>query len=178
MKLIDKVLALFQWMYTDFILAGPAAMFACVYFAPNHPPKAGLLKRLRSPTDREKAIEGIKNGAWDITHLSDFVRRIDEEPGEHLIRFIFATSDAGLRAIAGIVVSQNTNPEISEIDALAVSLEQWWPVQDARRIAEAWYSYRDLIRDPNWWDQYEGRDYVSEVIAQGETEIRAWRPPS
>lgn len=30
--------------------------------------------------DREKAIDGIRNAAWDMTYLSEFARRIEKEP--------------------------------------------------------------------------------------------------
>lgn len=74
---LDRMLALLDWMHRDFIVAGPAAMLACIYFAPNSPPRKGLLKQLQSP-DRARAIEGAKNAAWDITHLSDFIKRVNE----------------------------------------------------------------------------------------------------
>lgn len=35
---LERILALLNWMQRDFIIAGPAAMLACIYFAPNSPP--------------------------------------------------------------------------------------------------------------------------------------------
>ncbi|RWA52108.1 hypothetical protein AU476_19280 [Cupriavidus sp. UYMSc13B] len=54
---IEKVTALLAWMRDDFILAGPATILAFLYFAPNSPPRKGLLKGLRS-ADRQVALAG------------------------------------------------------------------------------------------------------------------------
>lgn len=169
---IERILALFEWMYSDFILAGPAAIFACVYFAPRNPPRKGLLKSLRSP-DREKALAGVRNAAWDVTHISEFVKRVNAEPEENPAHFIFATLDEGLRTIAGLVIGQY--PDASPSEGLALSLRQWWAEGDATRIADALHGYIGRTRAPGWWDQYKGRDYASEVIEQGERELLAWR---
>jgi hypothetical protein len=176
---MERILSLFQWMYQDFILAGPAAMLACVYFARNSPGRRGLLKNLRVH-NREKAIEGAQNAAWDVTHLSDFVRRVNAEPHDPPQRFILATFDAGLRAIARLAVDINANEtDASNLDCLALALQQWWPVSDARRIAETWFDYIGRTRDPDWWRQYENRsDYVGELIARGEAALRNWSNPS
>ena len=170
---LDKVLALFRWMYSDFILAGPAAILACVYFAPNSPPKKGLLKSLRSPT-RWRAIEGIKNAAWDITHLSDFVRHVNDEPEHSGRRFIFATLDESLREIACIMIGQNSDS--SPQGELALSLQQWWPANDAQRISVTWFEYLNQTRDADWRDQHQDYpDYVGETIDQIEQDILAWQ---
>jgi len=83
-----------DWMLADFFLAGPVAIFASMYFSPNAAKKR-LMKSLRSP-DREKAIEDIRNAAWDMTHLSDLAWRIKKE-GDGPGRFIFATGEGRSR---------------------------------------------------------------------------------
>lgn len=40
-------------------------------------PRKDLLKQLQS-ADRERALEGARNSSRDITHLSDFVNRVNE----------------------------------------------------------------------------------------------------
>lgn len=99
-KPIERILALLDWMLADFFLAGPAAVFASMYFSPNAAKKR-LMKFLRS-ADREKAIDGVRNAAWDMTYLSEFARRIDKE-ADGLGRFIFATGDRGLAEIAKLI---------------------------------------------------------------------------
>ncbi|MDO8073793.1 hypothetical protein O3299_19850 [Janthinobacterium sp. SUN176] len=170
---VDRALALFQWMHSDFIMAGPAAILACVYFAPLNPPRQGLLKSLRS-TNREKALAGIRNAAWDITHISDFVKRINEAPIEGNTQFIFTTLDEGLRTIARLVVEEN--PDDSPSEGLASSLKRWWPDKNAKRVADTLHGYLNRNRPSDWWEPYKGRDYVGELIDQGEREILAYRP--
>lgn len=170
---IDRALTLFQWMNSDFIIAGPAAVFACIYFAPLNPPRQGLLKSLRSP-NRERAISGVKNAAWDITHISDFVRRINESVEGNQVRYIFATLDEGLRTITRLVVGSLS--DASPADELAISLSQWWPESDAKQIAYALHENFERERPQDWWEQFKGRDIVGEMIEKGTNEILAYKP--
>lgn len=64
---IEKMMVLLEWMHRDYFFAGHVATMACVYFAPINAPKARLMKSLRSP-NREKAIAGAKNAAWDALY--------------------------------------------------------------------------------------------------------------
>lgn len=173
---IQRVMALMDWMFDDFILAGPAAMFACVYFAPKSPPRGGLLKQLKS-TDRERAIAGIRNAAWDITHVSELSRHVlaGEQSEQH--RFIFVTMDVGLRAFARLVIGEPS--EIGPIDALARQLSEWWPDSDAMKIAERWFHHTGRARNKEWWDRFApDNDPVTHMIADGERTIRDWAPQS
>jgi hypothetical protein len=172
---IQKATALLEWMRDDFILAGPAVMLALLYFAPNSPPRKGLLKNLRSP-DRELALAGARNAAWDITYLSDFARRINEASEARQVRYIFATFDKRLRDLARFVIGEYEEMEADE--SLVKSIERWWPAKDAQKIADLWASCQTRTRSPDWWDQYKGRpDYVGELIAQGESVLFDWQSP-
>jgi hypothetical protein len=72
-----QITELATWMYQDFIIGGPALMFAIHYLTPNSE-RSGLLKNLRSP-DRERAVRGIRNASWDVTLLSEWIRRAGEQ---------------------------------------------------------------------------------------------------
>lgn len=172
---LDRALQLFEWMFDDFLVAGPAALFACIYFAPNSPPREGLLKQLRSPR-RERAIVGIKNASWDITHLSDFIRRIQEVPDGNT-RFILASLDEGLRNIARLLFNTSANQNHSEF--LAISLAQWWPYKDALLIAETLADYSSRARDPDWFAQQRRlpSDHIDTLITKGEEVILSWEAP-
>ena len=172
---IQKVTALLEWMRDDFILAGPAAILAFLYFAPNSPPRKGLLKSLRSD-DRQEALAGAKNAAWDITYLSDFARRINEKDGTQQTRYIFATFDKRLRDLARFVIGEHE--EMSTYESLVKSFERWWPTKDTQKIAELWSSCLTRTRSSGWWDQYKGQsDYVGELINQGEAILLKWKNP-
>jgi hypothetical protein len=72
-----QITELATWMYQDFIIGGPALMFAIHYLGPNSE-RSGLLKNLRS-ADRERALRGIRNASWDVTLLSEWIRRAGEQ---------------------------------------------------------------------------------------------------
>ncbi|MDM8359661.1 hypothetical protein [Pandoraea communis] len=170
----EKVSTLLEWMRDDFILAGPAAVLAFLYFAPNSPPRRGLLKSLRSD-DRQAALAGAKNAAWDITYLSDFAQRINEAGESPSTRYILATLDQRLRDLARFVIGEHH--EIDAYDSLALSFERWWAPRDARKIADFWSSCRTRTRSAAWWEQYKDRpNYVGELIAHGEHVLLNWHP--
>ncbi len=169
----EKVSALLGWMRDDFILAGPAVLLAFLYFAPNSPPRRRLLKGLRSE-DRQVALAGVKNAAWDITYLSDFARRINEAREDRKKRYIFATADKRLRDLARFAVGEHEDFDANE--GLAKSFERWWNPEDAQKIADLWVHCRARIRSQEWWDQYKDRpDYVGELIARGEAVMLSWQ---
>lgn len=129
---LQRMLALLDWMHDDFIVAGPAAMLACIYFAPNSSPRAGLLKRLRS-RDRQRALDGVKNAAWDITHLSDFIKKVNEADGNGT-RYLLASSDKALHIMAKFLFDFGADG--IHLGPMADGLSEWWPVDQAISIAE------------------------------------------
>lgn len=170
---IARALALFQWMVDDFFLAGPAAIFATMYFAPKAA-KRRLIKQLRS-ADRERAIAGIKNAAWDITHLSNLVRERKRTEPEGIF-FIFATADRGLAEIAPVLMVDADEDNYSV--ELARSLSAWWPATDALRIAETLFGHILAIRErhpPS--PAVASNDPIQAMIDAGEARVRTWHPP-
>lgn len=168
---LERLLNLFDWMKEDFMVAGPAALMACIYYAPNSPPRAGLFKGLRSP-DRARAINGVRNAAWDLTHLSDFVRRVNESDGGSN-RLLFASFDEGLRNLARLLLAGSSDgPGHGQIlDAISV----WWPPQHSIRIGEALANLFSCIEDKN----REHRQLLSpvtigEMITRGEASVAAF----
>ena len=128
---LDRMLGLLSWMRYDFIIAGPAALLACIYFAPNSPPRRGLFKQLRSP-NRLRAIDGVRNAAWDLTHLSEMITKVNEA-NINQTRLLFASFDEGLRILAGLLFTVSTE-NVSE-DLLIEALVPWWSRAHAERIA-------------------------------------------
>lgn len=170
-KPIERALALLDWMLADFFLAGPAAIFASMYFSPNAAKKR-LMKSLRS-ANREKAIDGVRNAAWDMTHLSELARRMKNE-GDGLGRFMFATGDRGLAEVARLIPldAEPTNLE----DELARQMSIWWPERDvavlASRFADAIFvsSSRPAPVGP-----VETEDAIADFIVAGERAVRVWQ---
>lgn len=121
---------LLDWMVDEFILAGPAAML-CTKFLSPRAPRSGLVKGFRSP-DRDRALAGVRNAAWDVTYLSELTRRA--QPGSYAkARCIFASADRALTELAPMLLIDVE--EASDYrHELAVRLEGWWG-SDADRVA-------------------------------------------
>jgi hypothetical protein len=170
---LDRMLALLDWMHRDFIIAGPGAMLACIYFAPNSPPRKGLLKQLQS-ADRTRAIEGAKNAAWDITHLSDFVHRVNEA-ADGSTRYLFASLDRNLHYIARSLFDFGADGVRQ--DNIVNELGKWWPQAHARAIAERMAGLFESIDHP----EREARrpqvaGSVDRLIHSGEVALLQWSP--
>jgi hypothetical protein len=159
-------------MYSDFILGGPAALFASLYFAPSAP-RRRMLKQLRSP-HRERAVEGVRNAAWDMTHVSDFVRRVQEE-GSNRKRFLLATADKSLARISSSLF--HYGDELDGLEMLAHRLCSWWTPEDANSIAEAFCTYVDKLDEPKRRTNGEMQgDYIADLIIAGEQRLLGWQP--
>lgn len=166
---LDRALALLDWMDKDFLLAGPAALFASMYYGPKAA-RAGLFKQLRS-VDRKAAIAGAKNAAWDMTHLSDFVLRVTEAEEAHR-RYIFASGDLSLVRVASCLF---LGPEPAEgWPSLEEGLREWWPDKDARRLAEAVFTRFDMERFKNRPMPNPPSGSVDALIANGEAALMTW----
>lgn len=171
---VERVMSLLDWMRDDFVFGGPASLLASVYFAPKSPPKKRVFKDKNS-ADREAAISGVRNAAWDLTHLSEFVRRVDAEGHKGKTRYLFASFDRHLRSIATLLIEHGTDR--SEESALAVALSQWWDQRDAESIVSRLRANIARIRSPEWRAREAPRpDYVGHLIEMGEQRMREMVP--
>jgi hypothetical protein len=131
-KALDKMLHLLDWMRDDFVFAGPAVMLACVYLGTHSPSRKNVFKDKNSK-DRTAAIAGVRNAAWDITHLSEFIRLVNQDPDQLQSQYLFASFDSHLRLTTRLLL------EIAKVgygaDQIAEQLTHWWSAKDAARIA-------------------------------------------
>ncbi|WP_374661824.1 hypothetical protein [Inhella sp.] len=171
---LQRMLTLLEWMHNDFIVAGPAAMLACIYFAPNSPPRKGLLKQLRSP-DRQRALDGVRNAAWDITHLSDFIKKVNEAEGGST-RYLFASADKALHRMAKFLFEFSANG--IRIERLIAGLAVWWPPNEAERIAACIVRLLDeASNSARAIHTAQRAGFIDHMIARGEEAILTWRNP-
>lgn len=122
-------------MYQDFIIGGPALMFAIHYLAPNSE-RSGLQKNLRS-ADRERALRGIRNASWDVTLLSEWIRRAGEQKQTNTLTLL-CSLDRKLIDLARMLAPQlagNVTDEEIRRQGLMKILEPWGAKQ-ADQIAE------------------------------------------
>ncbi len=172
---LQRMLSLLDWMHRDFIIAGPAAMLACIYFAPNSPPRAGLLKRLNSP-DRQRALDGVKNAAWDITHLSDFIKKVNEAEDKE-VRYLLASNDRAMHILAQFLFDFGADG--IHVDLMVEGLSAWWSVDHATTIATQLAHLIDHAMDPSRalnLPQPEG--FIDDMTARGEKIVLATDTPS
>lgn len=165
---LDRILRLLFWMRDDFIIAGPAALLACIYFAPNSPPRKGLFKQLRS-LDRSRAMNGVKNAAWDLTHLSELVRKINEANGNRN-RLLFASFDEGLRTLAKLLFTVST--ESLSKGLLIEELVSWWSRDHAEQIAACLVElFANLDDESRKQRQANSLVSIDEMISKGEEKL-------
>lgn len=168
---VKRIEALLDWMIDDFILAGPGFLYAVRAFA-THNRRSGMMKGIKS-ADRGRALDGAKNAAWDITYLSEFVRRVasSEVDGR---RYILATAD---RALADIALAALLGIDATDdLPSLDQRLSEWWHPRDAKRIARRYFECVAKVegRPPRGSDL--DHDPIPAFIASGEARIMAWRP--
>lgn len=171
LKPVERVIALLDWMIDDFILAGPAFTYAARYFA-THNVRGKMIKSLLSP-EREKAILGLKNAAWDITYLSEFVK-VSQRGGEIGKRYILATCDKALGEVGSLLTlgreREDDNPSIED------GLRAYWSSRDARRITERFFECCDAVGPGrNVGAGLEG-DPIGDMIADRELRILSTSP--
>jgi hypothetical protein len=162
---LQRMMSLLEWMHSDFIVAGPAAMLGCIYFAPNSPPRKGLLKQLKAP-DRRRALDGVKNAAWDITHLSDFIRKVNEAEGGDK-RYLFASADKTLHKMAKFLFDFGANGV--NVDPMIDGLSAWWPIVQAEQIADRMARLLDEAEDPaRAFNSPQPDGFIDRLTADGE----------
>jgi hypothetical protein len=171
---IDAVLGFMDWMVKDFMFGGPAALLACVFLAPQGAPKKGLFKDSKSP-DRELAIAGVKNAAWDLTHLSEFINKVNNDQFTAGRRnYIFSSFDKKLRMLAQLIF--DCSADGYDADGLAARLSDWWPAKEAQTISFTLRSSLDRVHSPGWAREVPLTfERVSALIDSGEERIRTLR---
>lgn len=165
---VERFARLLDWMVEDFILAGPAAML-CTKFLSPRAPRAGLVKGFRSP-DRDRALSGVRNAAWDVTYLSELTRRAQPQSYEKA-RCIFASADRALAELAPLLLIDVEDASEYRHE-LAGRLEAWWG-DDANQIARMLVDAIVTVEGRDAPVAPPGvEDYVGFRIAEGEDLVR------
>lgn len=161
-----------RWAYEDFIMGGPAITLAAHYLAPNAPRKR-LLKGLRSP-DRHRAIDGIRNAAWDVTLISEWL--LDIEAQHERARLVLLTSlDTGVHRLARAVADPYREDEPPEGALREVLCRLWGDTVGARLADEVLASYGSL-EAPGRRANSDPLTTIEEYIERGEAIVTGWTP--
>ena len=171
----EKIMVLLDWLHRDYFFAGQVATMACIFFGPINAPKAGLMKGLRS-TDRERAIAGAKNAAWDALYLSALNAMVNKAAGGPK-RYIYASLDRRARQIARMAMSFGGDGP--HRDVMFGILSEWWPDQEAAAIADKFTCIALDIDLPHMDEKRrKAAEGKKETIARGEHTVRSWRGKS
>lgn len=171
---VDRLLEMLSWMYRDFLLGGPALALAAHYLAPNSSRKR-LLKGLKSP-DRERAIAGIRNAAWDLTLISEWAIRVGKQTSEARL-VLLASFDQGLHRLARSVVDVE-GASINIDERLRENLVSLWGEQAGKRLADAVSDcYASLENPDRQVNREPPADFIDGCIAHGEGLVRGWLRP-
>jgi hypothetical protein len=135
-----KMAALISWMQNDFLHIGPALCLANRYLAPNGPKKR-LFKSLRS-SDRDRALAGIRNAAWDLVFVSEWWTKLRTQSEDKKL-WILATLDRGLHDIARAFVGPANTHEPAKI-SVRVEFVTFWGPDKGGRLADL---YHKCLRD-------------------------------
>ena len=133
-----KMLELIRWMEEDLCFLVPGVILANRYLAPNAK-RNGLFKQLRS-ADRNKALQGVRNQAWDLTLIyawMDDFRNIDAT-GRIVI---LASLDRGLHAIARWVlmaIESEDHAASAQQQKMEEEFLGSWGEKRGRRLLESW----------------------------------------
>jgi hypothetical protein len=164
-----RMAALIRWMYNDFLIGGPAVVLAAHYLAPNSR-RAKLLKSLYS-IDRHTALKGIRNAAWDLTLLSDWLDRVAAQSESNTLTLL-GSRDRQLHRIARSLTAE---PPEDAMRSAKLFTQLWGKVagerlshllEECRLNADS--PARQLHRDVS-------PSFIDDLIAEGESRVLSWK---
>lgn len=164
---LDFVKEYLRWMWKDYAIGGVALPFAATFKSERF---GRMIKGINS-LNKEKAIKGLRNAAWDMTVVHFWSHQVihRKEGGPF---YIFCTADKGLKSVARNVVTckATTVPEWC-----GSILGEALTANDAAEIGEL---YSDLENDAdNPARAIHGyrlkQDYFDPFIIQLESEVES-----
>jgi hypothetical protein len=170
-----RMVEVIRWMYDDFLIGGPALRFAAQCLAPSAP-RRRLLKGIESP-DREKAIAGVRNAAWDLTLLSEWLRQIEKQIGTGKSLVILCSLDAHVCQFARALANDRSEVDGNGINNLTGTFANLWGAETGRRLSEYSAERRRTAMNPSRQLHREVPPaFLDQLIARGEEIIRSWKP--
>jgi hypothetical protein len=167
---------LMTWMYNDFLIGGPAIILAAHYFAPGAP-RRRLLKSIES-SNRNNALARLRNAAWDLTLVSEWLRRVQaREAGDNQEPvLILCTMDNGVRRMARSIVSFD-DPQLPSSEIINRLFRGIWGARSGGRLAASLLEFQATANNPNrHFHRTTGIDFIPAMIEAGEAVVRGWEP--
>jgi hypothetical protein len=171
-----QITELTRWMYEDFIIGGPALIFAIHYLAPNSA-RSGLLKSLHS-IDRERALWGIRNASWDLTLLSDWLVRISRQKAENTLTLL-CSLDRKLMRLANMIAPQSNDESSMEsfLRSSFLKILQPWGSKASRELSELLEGFLTNTDNPTRQLYRPEEVNIDVLITAGEKLVRDWKIP-
>lgn len=161
-----------DWLEKEFLFIAPAVILANRYFSPNAR-RQGLLKSLRSP-DRERAFSGIRNAAWDLTHVYAWLTDVQKQKDSGKL-CILVSLDKGLHSIARSLIISSED-EASFLQAQESEFLNAWGPDSGSRILKAFQSAQQRVM-PNGVsspDRFLSKERASLIMEKLEHELRSF----
>lgn len=162
---------LLRWMHDEFLIGGPAVALAAHYFAPNANRK-GLLKGLYSD-DRKRALDGVRNAAWDLTLVGEWLARVGGQEARNELTLL-ASLDRHVHAIARLVTNASPDAEsnVTGSDGVFVQL---WGYRDGAKLGRMLDDLRAGADDPSRQvHRPVDPQFIDRLIEEGEERVRSW----
>jgi hypothetical protein len=144
-------------------------MLAVIYLGTHSPGRKKVFKG-KGSADRLAAIAGVKNAAWDITHLSDFVSRINQAASANTAQYLFATFDSHLKLMAKLL--SRIGIQGASLSIIVQGLSQWWSLKEAEQIAQALLVQVDRVNSKDHVPKTsDDPDFIQKMISKGERAV-------
>jgi len=164
---------LFDWMYSTYLFIAPSTILALCYFSPNSP-KRGLFKKIKS-SNRELAIEGIKNATWDLTLIHEWIKNVRNQSKKNTIN-ILGSLDKKLHTIARNIFVFMDNEELIDTYRCEIFERQWGINPNSHLYSKITQYYSDSENSDRLANRVHDQPTIDDLILIGEHEIRKWRP--
>lgn len=167
----NNIFKIIKWMYEDFLFGARALELANYYFTPGMPRKK-LLKNLRS-SDRQKALKGIKNATWDLTLLSEWFNRIEENRHNNIISLL-CSFDKKMRELALISITSSQD-KLDKSEIYFQHFKMFWQEDTARKISIMYEDYiENLNHSSRKLNEYNYGSKIEKFITEGQRFILDW----
>jgi hypothetical protein len=118
----DQKMELFlQWMSKEFFVGASATFFASLYLSSKR--MLGMLKKIGS-ANRERALLGIKNAAWDLTFMTTWSKKAEAFQETNRLWLLCSRDKALLRIASCLFATGNDEKAIAE-QVKPIFVEHW-----------------------------------------------------
>lgn len=164
---------LFDWMYSQYVFLAPATILALCYFSPNGP-KKGLFKQIRS-SDRERALDGIRNATWDLTLVHEWLKMVDGQRTSNTLNLL-GSLDRKLHTVARSIITFTDSDEVVKARGRELFSTLWGTEASTRLYVKIRKYYQDADNPSRVANRTNDQPSIDTLIVRGEQEIREWHP--